>query len=116
MTRRSPPPPKSRVIHFIGTGQGTGMSGGGVRGLLVSSRLEDDDRLDSSSSARGGYEFARICDCFDIKQDHPCVPIECEIIEQIAEVDVQCIAKRDDATEASSLGCGPLDQPCHDCA
>jgi hypothetical protein len=104
--------PKCGVIHVIDAGQCAGMRGGGLGRSFVPARLEDDDRLYPSGGACGGHEFARVGDCLDIEQDHPCVPVKREVIEQVAEVNIEGIAKRDDAAEAGPLSGSPFDHSC----
>ena len=47
-------------------------------------------------SARRRHELARIVDRFDIKQDRARLAIEREEIKQVAEIDIDLVAQRDD--------------------
>ena len=53
---------------------------------------------------------------FDVEQDRPRGAIEREIIEQVAEIDVELIADRCDGGEADVPLRGPIDHAGRDCA
>ena len=62
--------------------------------------LIDDHRLGAGGGARRRHELARVLDRLDVEQDRAGAVIEGEIVEQVAEIDVELVADRGDGREA----------------
>ena len=91
-----------RVIDRIGTGEGAGMRLRGLRGLRMAAGLDHDDRLDPGGRARRRHELSRVGDGFDVEENRTGRAIEREEIEQVAEIDIDDVSKRDHGRKADT--------------
>ena len=81
-----------------------------LRALRMAPRLDHDDRLDPGGRARGRHEFARIVDRLHVQENRTCRSIEREEVEQVAEIDVDHVSKRDHRREPDTVHRRPFDQ------
>ena len=65
------------------------------RPLRVPPGLDDHDRLDPRGGAGRRHELAGIVDRLDVEQDGPRAAVDGEIVEQIAEIDIDLVSERD---------------------
>jgi hypothetical protein len=77
------------------------MRQGGPRSLAVTSPLDDDDGFHARGGASRRNKLAGVGNRFDVKKDRIGSIIEREMIEAIAEVDVNLVAERNDAGKAA---------------
>ena len=78
--------------------------------LRMAPGLDHDDRLDPGCRARRRHELARIVDGLHVQENRTGRPIEREEVEQVAEVDVDLVAKRHDRRKADTVRGRPFDQ------
>ena len=105
---------ESGIIDGIGAGKRAGVSCRGSGSLCVASGFDDDNGLDARRGPRRRHELARIADGLDVQEDRARAAIEGEEIEQVAEIDVDLISKRDDRRESDAPACRPFDESCND--
>ncbi len=86
-------PAERRVVDGVRPGQCTGVGRRRASALGVTTGLDDNDWLDARRSPRRGHELPHVADRLDVKQDGARVGVECEVIEQVAEVDVEIFAR-----------------------
>ncbi len=111
---QEPGAPEGGVVDRVGAGERAGMGRGRLRGLRVAARLDHDDGLRARRGARGGHELARIADRFDVEQDRAGRAVGGEVVEAIAEIDVDLVAEGDDGGEADTALRRPFDEPRRD--
>ena len=71
--------------------------------------FEDENRLVARRDAAGRHELPRFDDALDIKQDGVGQLVEGEIVEEIAEIDINHVADRNHVREAETPRSGPVD-------
>ena len=99
-------PPERSVVDCVGACERTCMGARGHRSLGVPARFDHDDGLCARRRARSRHELARVVNCLDIKQDRARAGIDGEVVEQVAEIDVDLISERDDTRKAKrAAGC-----------
>ena len=98
------------VIDGIRTGQGAGVGSRRDGALRMPPGLDDHDRLDARGGARRRHELAGIVDRLDVEQDGPRAAIDGEIVEQIAEIDIDLVSERNHRRETDRAFRGPFDQ------
>ncbi len=99
------------TVHIIGTGQGLHMGIAAARlHALGAPRLHHHHRLGAGGGTRSRHELARVLDLLDVEQDGARTVIGGEVVEQIAEVDVQRVAQRDHGGEPDRARHAPLHQ------
>jgi hypothetical protein len=76
----------------------------------VTSRLDDDDGFYARGGASRREKLTSVGNRFDVKRDRIGSVIEREMIEAIAEVDVNLVAERNDAGKADPIVVGPFDE------
>ena len=101
---------KGGVIDRVGAGERAGMRRGGPRALRVPARLDHDDRLRARGGAGRRHELARVGDRLDVEQDRAGAAVGGEIVEAVAEIDVDHVAERHEAREADLAPRRPFDQ------
>ena len=102
--------PERRVVDRIRTGERAGMRLRCLGALGMAAGLDHHDRFDPSGGARRRHEFAGVVDGLDVQKDRPRHAVEREEIEQVGEVDVDLVSKRDDRREADTVRRRPFDQ------
>ena len=100
---------EGRIVDCVRTRQRAGVRGRRLCALRHPPRLHDDDRLEARGGARGRHKFARIRDRFDIEQDRAGLVIECEIVEQIGDIDIELVADRNDPRKSDRSFRAPID-------
>ena len=98
------------IIDGIGAGQRSGVGSRRDGALRMTPGLDDDDRLDARGGAGRRHELAGIVDQLDVEQNGPRAAIDGEIVEQIAEIDIDLVAERDHRRESDRAFRGPFDQ------
>ena len=98
------------VVDGVRTGQGPGVGSRRDGALRVAAGLDDHDRLDARGGARRRHELASVVDRLDVKQDGAGAAVDGEIVEQIAEIDIDLIAERDHRGEADRSLRRPFDE------
>ena len=88
------------VIDGIGPGECAGMGLRRLGALRMTAGLDHDDRLCPRGGPRRRHELARVLDRLDVEENGACAAVEGEIVEQVAEIDVDPVAERDDRREA----------------
>ena len=91
---------KRGLIDGVRAGERAGVRRGGLRTLRMAARLDHHDRLGARRRPRGGHELARVVDGFDVEQDGAGRAVDREVVETIAEIDIDVIAERDHGGEA----------------
>src|SRR5271154_4153994 len=86
------------------------MRQGGARSLAVTSRLDDDNGFYARGGASRREKLTSVGNRFDVKKDRIGSTIEREVIEAIAEVDVNLVAERNDAGKADLIMVSPFDE------
>ena len=81
-------------------------------GGFLPPRLDGDDRFDAGGCTRGGHEFARVGDGFEIHHDCAGLAFTGKHVEPVADVDVGHVAQRHDMREADIVVRSPVDQRC----
>ena len=103
-------PAKRRVINGVGAGERSGVGARGGCALRVPAGLDDDDRFCPGRGAGRGHEFRGVLNGLDVEQDRSGRAVGREVVEQIAEIDVDLISERYDRGKTQSAPRGPLDQ------
>ena len=85
----------------------------GARRFGDAAGLDHQHRLLARRRPRRRHELARAGDRLDVEQDRAGVAIEREIVEQVAEIDVDHVAERDHAREADRAIGGPVEHRRH---
>ena len=98
------------VVDRVRAGERAGVGLRRLGTLRMTAGLDHHHRLDPCGGARRRHELARVVDRFDIKQDRTGAPVEREEVEQIAEIDVDLVAQRDDRRETDAVRRRPFDQ------
>ena len=83
---------------------------GGARSLAVTSRLDDDNGFHARGGASRREKLTSVGNRFDVKKDRIGSTIEREVIDAIAEIDVDLVAERNDAGEADLIVVGPFNE------
>ena len=78
--------------------------------LRMAPGLDHDDRLDPGCRARRRHELARIVDGLHVQENRTGRPIEREEIEQVTEIDIDHVSKRDDSRKPDTMHRRPFDQ------
>ena len=105
---------KGGLIDGIRAGERAGMRGRGARALGVPAGLDDDHRLRPRRGARRRHELPRVVDRLDIEQDGARAAVGGEVVEAVAEIDVDLVAERDESREADLAPRRPFDHPRRD--
>ena len=66
----------------------------------AAARLDHNDRLGARGAPGRRHELRRVGDRLHVEQDGAAVRVACQVVEQIAEIDVGHVAQRDDVREA----------------
>jgi hypothetical protein len=82
--------------------------------LRGSSRLDHDHRLGACRGAGRRHELASVLDCLDIEHDRACRAIQSKEIQEIAEIDIDLVANREDGGESNRAARRPFDHSCND--
>ena len=85
---------------LVAAGERAGVGGGGERGRRRASRLDHDDRLLQRDRPRRGEERTRVADRLYIDEDALRMRVAGQVVDQIAEADVQHRAQRGKGREA----------------
>ena len=88
-------PTESRGVDRVDPRERAGVGGRGARGLNMAAGLHHDHRLHARGGAGRRHELAHVGDRLDVHQDRPGLAVEGEIIEEIAEIDIERVADRD---------------------
>jgi hypothetical protein len=99
------------VVDRVGTGKRAGVGRGRLGALGVAAGLDHDHRLAARRGARRRHELARIADRFDVEQNGARRPVQREVIEQIAEIDIDRIADGHYGGKADAVRRRPFDEP-----
>ena len=81
-----------RIVDVVGAGQRTGVRRGGLRPLGDAPGLDHHHRLDACRGACRRHEGAPLVDRLDVEQDRLGPGIAGQVVEGIAEVDVERVA------------------------
>ena len=92
---QEPGAPKGGLIDGVRAGERAGVRRRRPRALRVPARLDHDDRLRARRGARRRHELAGVGDRLDVEQDRPGAAVGGEIVEAVAEIDVDHVAERD---------------------
>ncbi len=107
---QQPGAPERRVVDGVRTGERAGMGLRRLGALRMAARLDHHHRLDPRGGARRRHEFARVADRLDVEQNCARSAVEREEVEQVAEIDVDLVAERDDRRKADLARRRPFDQ------
>ena len=101
---------KRRFVDRIGTGERAGVGLRRLGALRMAPGLDHDDRLDPGCRARRRHELARIVDELHVQENRTGRPIEREEVEQVTEIDIDHVSKRDDSRKTDTMHRRPFDQ------
>ena len=105
---------KGGLIDGVGAGERAGVRRRGPRALRVPARLDHDDRLRARRGAGRRHELAGVGDRLDVEQDRPGAAVGGEIVEAVAEIDVDHVAERHEPREADPAPRRPFEKPRRD--
>ena len=97
------------VEHFEAAGQRSGVGSGGLGGGFGATGLDDDDRFVQRDLAGGGQEVARVADRLHVNHDALGARVVADVVDQVAEIDVEHRADRDEGAEADLLANTPVE-------
>jgi len=97
------------LVDGVFGGHGTGMGRCGAGGFGEASGLVGHDRLGAREGARCGHEPAGIRDRLDVQDDRLGLLVLAEVVDEIAEVDVEHVADGDEVRESDVLFEGPIE-------
>ena len=84
----------------------------GKRGLgagLAASALQDQDGLGLRGAAGRAHELARVAEALHVEQDHMGLGVASEMIQQVADIDIQGVAQGHHVGESQPVGRGPVE-------
>jgi hypothetical protein len=96
------------VVDVVGPGQGAGVGGGGLGALGHAAGLDGQHRLVAGGGAGRRDELAGVADGLDVEQDGADVRMGAQIVDGVAEVDVEVVAQGDEMREADAARRGPV--------
>ncbi len=108
-------PAERGIVDRVRSGERASMRACRLGALRVAAGLGDQHRLHARGRARRRHEFARVADRFDVKQDRARAAVDCEVVERVAEIDIDAVAERHDRGEADVSRGGPFDEAGYDC-
>jgi len=108
---QEPGTPKGGLIDGVRAGERAGVRRRRPRALRVPARLDHDDRLRARRGARRRHELAGVGDRLDVEQDRPGAAVGGEIVEAVAEIDVDHVAERHQPREADPAPRRPFEKP-----
>ncbi len=89
-----------RLVDLVAAGHRAGMGQRRLGALGVPSRLEHDDRLVASESARRAHEAPGVTDALHVDEDRARVLVFAQEVDEVGEVDVDHAAHRGEHREA----------------
>ena len=103
-------PVEGRGERFVAADEGARVRHGCRGAFGVASRLDDDDRFGSRGGAQAAHEGARVVQPFDVEDDALRLRIGCEVVEDVAEVDVGGDPGRHDGGESDVAVLRPVEE------
>jgi len=104
-----PGPFEGGVVDRVLRGHRAGVRGGDRGRRREAPGLEGEDRLGAGEGACGGHERPRPADRLDVEQDRAGLLVLAEVVDEIAEADVEGVAERDEVGEADTLVARPVE-------
>jgi hypothetical protein len=105
--------PERGVKDEIRRRQRTGVRRRCAHAVSGAAGLDHDHGLGARRGARHRHELARRLDRFDVEQDRARVRIARQVIEQVAEIDVEALADRDHVRKTDPARLGPNEHGGH---